>query len=247
MSNNINLQIQLKKSTLSPSSVGWLNHHAYPIKVEAYSNINLENVDVQPLPNGMYPCNIFTLQLNGTGLDPNQGDRFVKVATAIDIDELPSYLIDTELSNLEDVKGYPFYRYHTIELFMNTVEEVEQFWIWLTEDVQQLVIDYNSVKEVVDSDTVIISGSGEISAGIYDSDELIIKGVDAEGNDAGLYSIGIAVNEDGVEPFINNINDESGSEHTYENEELVIKSKGETTEPYKVGVFVEEASTTEGE
>lgn len=247
--NTTELQIQLTRSAVAASSLQWTEAHAFPLKVEAKSNINLENVAQTPDSTGWYPCNIFTLQLNGTGLDPNQGDRFVKVATAIDIDEIPSYLITVSNSTpTESILGYPYYRYHSIELFVDTPEYVEQLWTWIQDDVFQLVKDYNSLLTLVKDSSILVTATSK-GTSIYSNGDLIIKGIDDQGDDTGLYSLGIKVNDnDSVEPYVNEVPAEDPSVHTYENDELTIQSTGAVTDPYKVGVFVEkENKETENE
>lgn len=140
-----NLEVTLKKATVTKAKNG-LGILAYPIYVEAYSNINLENDEsIQTNEEGLYPCNIFVYQKNGTGLDPNQGDRFMKVATALDIDGLPNYKVkfDDALEPITSIKGFPFFRYNKLKLLVDTADQVDDVWTYIQEDVNFLENDYN--------------------------------------------------------------------------------------------------------
>ena len=147
-----NLEITLKKGEIKEDNSG-LNILSYPIYIEAYSNLNLENSDIQPNPDGLYPCNVFVYQMNGTGLDPNQGDRFMKVATAIDIDGYPSYDISIDQDTpITSVKGFPFFRYNKVKLFVDNVEELNDIWTYIKQDIKYLVDDYNRLKNLTASE-----------------------------------------------------------------------------------------------
>ena len=99
----MSLEITLKKGDITKATND-LGIHCFVIAVEAYANMNLENTDAQPVDN-LYPANIFVFQKSGTGLDPNQGDVFTKVATAIDLDAYPSYEYTLDANqNLDEVK-----------------------------------------------------------------------------------------------------------------------------------------------
>ena len=151
-----NLEITLKKGEIKEDNNG-LNILSYPIYIEAYSNLNLENNEVQPNTEGLYPCNLFVYQLNGTGLDPNQGDRFMKVATAIDIDGYPSYDISIDQDTpITSIKGFPFFRYNKVKLFVDTVEELDGIWSYIKQDVKYLVDDFNRLKNLKTSEDSII-------------------------------------------------------------------------------------------
>ena len=151
----MNLEITLKKGDITKATND-LGIHCFVIAVEAYANINLENTDtentdtentdIQPVTN-LYPANIFVFQKSGTGLDPNQGDVFTKVATAIDLDAYPSYEYTVDDSqNLDEVKGYPFFRYNILKLFVDAKEQIEDIWYYIQEDVKVLVNDYNNLQ-----------------------------------------------------------------------------------------------------
>lgn len=151
-----NLEITLKKGEIKEDNNG-LNILSYPIYIEAYSNLNLENSDIQPNQDGLYPCNVFVYQMNGTGLDPNQGDRFMKVATAIDIDGYPSYDISIDQDTpITSVKGFPFFRYNKVKLFVDNVEELNDIWTYIKQDIKYLVDDYNRLKNLTASEDSII-------------------------------------------------------------------------------------------
>ena len=153
-----NLQITLKKQAISMAENG-LDINAYPIVVSAFSNINLENDDTAITADG-YPCNIFTLQRNGTGLDPNQGDRFVKVATALDIEQYPAYTISINASTPEtSVQGFPFYRYHTVKLYVDNPGELEDIWAFIKDDADTLVQDYNRLISINNLQDTYVTGS----------------------------------------------------------------------------------------
>ena len=141
----MSLKITLKKGDITKATND-LGIHCFVIAVEAYANINLENADMQPIDN-LYPANIFVFQKSGTGLDPNQGDVFTKVATAIDLDAYPSYEYTIEDNqNLDEVKGFPFFRYNKLKLFVDAKEQIEDIWYYIQEDVKVLVNDYNNLQ-----------------------------------------------------------------------------------------------------
>lgn len=141
----MSLEITLKKGDITKATND-LGIHCFVIAVEAYANTNLENTDTQPI-NNLYPANIFVFQKSGTGLDPNQGDVFTKVATAIDLDAYPSYEYTVDDSqNLDEVKGYPFFRYNKLKLFVDAKEQIEDIWYYIQEDVKVLVNDYNNLQ-----------------------------------------------------------------------------------------------------
>ena len=156
----MNLVITLNRGAVSESTDS-LNLHAFPLYVEALSNINLENDDsITPNEQGLYPCNIFVFQANGTGLDPNQGDRFFKVANAADLDNYPSYDVSIDdTTPITSIDGYPFFRYNQIKLFMEYPEEIEEVWNYIQEDVTSLVNEYNSLQNLTTTDSVTISGT----------------------------------------------------------------------------------------
>ena len=151
-----NLEITLKKGEIKKDKNG-LNILTYPIFIEAYSNINLENKDIEPNAEGLYPCNLFVYQANGTGLDPNQGDRFMKIATALDIDGYPSYDIEVDTTTpITSVEGFPFFRYNKVKLFVDTPEELEDIWKYIQQDVKYLVDDFNRLKNLSTSSEKLI-------------------------------------------------------------------------------------------
>lgn len=162
----MNLEITLKKGDITKATND-LGIHCFVIAVEAYANTDLENTDtentdtentdIQPVTN-LHPANIFVFQKSGTGLDPNQGDVFTKVATAIDLDAYPSYDYTLEdKQKLDEVRGFPFFRYNKLKLFVDAKEQIEDIWYYIQEDVKVLVNDYNNLKALnADEEEVII-------------------------------------------------------------------------------------------
>lgn len=154
----MSLEITLKKGDITKATND-LGIHCFVIAVEAYANTKLENTDTQPEDNSnqentetqsednLYPANIFVFQKSGTGLDPNQGDVFTKVATAIDLDAYPSYEYALDANqNLDEVRGFPFFRYNKLKLFVDAKEQIEDIWYYIQEDVKVLVNDYNNLQ-----------------------------------------------------------------------------------------------------
>jgi hypothetical protein len=142
------LLITLTKGDVKQSTNG-LGLHAFPIFIQAFSNINLENNEAIADANGLYPANIFVYQKNGTGLDPNQGDRFMKVATAVDLDSLPAYDVEVEDNlPLTSINGYPFFRYNELKLFVDYPDELDDLWGYIKEDVSSLANEYNSLVDL---------------------------------------------------------------------------------------------------
>lgn len=158
------LQIILKKAEVSPTQLPWLeNIKSYPLSVEAFANINLDqagNPELQPNEEGLYPANIFVLQRHGTGLDPNQGDIFTKVATGIDICDYPSATEVDKLNTFEtDTKeGYAYYRINTVTLYTDSAEAADNLWTNLKEDCQYLVRDINALNTLnTEAENVIVT------------------------------------------------------------------------------------------
>ena len=96
--------------------------------------------------------------MTGTGLDPNQGDMFNRIASVPDITDLPT--IETiESMNESDIQGLitPFYRDNTIELFFETPELAERGWQIIKSDTQLLVDNLKLIDVIQPSETITIS------------------------------------------------------------------------------------------
>lgn len=116
--------IILTKGVLSAEELGWVEDaQGYPLEVTAVGQGGIDS-------------NIFVFQLSGTGLDPNQGDIFIKVADVLDLSELP-----TE-DNI-DSNNFTFYRTDSIKIFCRTKESYEKLWKNIKEDVKSLLNAYN--------------------------------------------------------------------------------------------------------
>lgn len=237
------LNIVLKKSETSSQNLNWVNLHAYPFKVEAYSNINLEAYPQDEAFAGYYPVNIFVMQRNGTGLDPNQGDRFVKMATVIDIEELPNYLVEVDATTeLSTVKGFPFYRYNKLELFVNSPEELQDLWEFIVEDVNTLIDDYNRMLTVVNDQYIQVSGQKFDPSIIYTSDNLLIAAEDQTGKTTNIYKLGIQETDSNTPvPYIEHVNEAVVSNTTYDAKEMKLNitstdEEGKEVNTYKFGI-----------
>ena len=142
-----NTSVTLTKSDTTQTDLSWIaNISGYPIKVTAIGTGMLE---------GGY---IFVKQLTGTGLDPNQGDMFNRIASVPDITDLPT--IETvESMNESDIQGLitPFYRDNTIELFFETPELAEKGWQIIKSDTQLLVDNLKLIDVIQPSETITIS------------------------------------------------------------------------------------------
>jgi hypothetical protein len=157
------LKIILNKGAVLEPEKNSMGMHAFPLYIEALSNINLDNPDDPVSEEAIYPANIFVFQKNGTGLDPNQGDRFMKVATAIDIDSYPNNEVIVDVDELESlnpsIQGFPFFRYNKIKLFLDYPEELIEVWNFIKEDVTVLVADYNRLQQLQTTASVEITNS----------------------------------------------------------------------------------------
>lgn len=148
MSNSA-LQIILKRSAVDLEELGWINLTSYPVTVEAFANINLEeDSQIEPNEEGFYPANIFVLQRHGTKLDPNQGDLFVKVATGIDVGDYPSADSYENSIKQDPNYNYAYYRTNKVKLFTNSAEDADQLWTNLKLDAQYLVKDINALLSI---------------------------------------------------------------------------------------------------
>lgn len=139
--------VTLTKSETKQEDLAWIpNISGFPIRVTATGTGLLEG------------GNVFVLQLSGTGLDPNQGDIFNRIASVPDITDLPT--LDTiESMNSASIEGLisPFYRTNEIELFFETPELAEEAWKIIKSDVKLLVDNLNLKDKVYPTETVTIS------------------------------------------------------------------------------------------
>lgn len=139
--------VTLTKSETNQEDLAWIpNISGFPIRVTATGTGLLEG------------GNVFVLQLSGTGLDPNQGDIFNRIASVPDITDLPT--LDTiESMNSASIEGLisPFYRTNEIELFFETPELAEEAWKIIKSDVKLLVDNLNLKDKVYPTETVTIS------------------------------------------------------------------------------------------
>lgn len=139
--------VTLTKAETKQEDLAWIpNISGFPIRVTATGTGLLEG------------GNVFVLQLSGTGLDPNQGDIFNRIASVPDITDLPT--LDTiESMNSASIEGLisPFYRTNEIELFFETPELAEEAWKIIKSDVKLLVDNLNLKDKVYPTETVTIS------------------------------------------------------------------------------------------
>ena len=148
--------ITLKKYQLSPDSFYWdKTACAFPFKVEAAEGTG-----------ALQDNNIFIMQLSGTGYDPNQGDMFVRIANALDIQELPD---EKTIENIKtDDLQIPFYRTNKVTLFFETVQDCELFWNTCKYDVQNLVNTLNLTQNLETlEDESIITDNFDIETSTY--------------------------------------------------------------------------------
>lgn len=142
-----NTSITLTKFDTNKTDLSWLaNISGFPVKVNASGTGLLDG------------GHIFVMQLTGTGLDPNQGDMFNRIASVQDITDLPT--IETiDQMNEDDIQGLisPFYRTNQIELFFETPDLAERGWQIIKSDAQLLVDNLKLMDEVQPSETVTIS------------------------------------------------------------------------------------------
>lgn len=139
--------VTLTKAETKQEDLAWIpNISGFPIRVTATGTGLLKG------------GNVFVLQLSGTGLDPNQGDIFNRIASVPDITDLPT--LDTiESMNSASIEGLisPFYRTNEIELFFETPELAEEAWKIIKSDVKLLVDNLNLKDKIYPTETVTIS------------------------------------------------------------------------------------------
>lgn len=163
------LQITIQKDLIKAEQLPWNPKvYAYPIRLIASSNLDLENS--QNTETGNFPANIFCFQLSGTGLDPNKGDTFIQIATVNDLYELPT---ESNISDLlEGDKGYPFYRSNALTLFVKSQEEAEEFLTYLREDIASFIESYNAGLDLdanlnIESEKIVIESNSIFKQNIY--------------------------------------------------------------------------------
>ena len=142
-----NNSINLIKYQIDPSSVYWdATSCMFPIQIEA------KNGTGDLADNG-----VFVMQIANLGYDPNQGDLFVRIANALDIQELPT-LDSLESVNTSDLQT-PFYRTNKINFFVESVEEANHVWDVTKLDVKNLVTTLNLMNAVEENDEEIIKSN----------------------------------------------------------------------------------------
>ena len=148
-------QIQLTKTEVSAEQIPWITEsvvYAYPITITAKSNVNFED-ETSPSEDDdyQYDANIFVLQLSGTGLDPNQGDMFVKISDVVDLYELPVAAQVTNMNSNDATYSTPYYRVPTITLYCRSLEEADQVWKTVKLEVSRFLKNFNLKYMITDS------------------------------------------------------------------------------------------------
>lgn len=104
---------------------------------------------------GNMPSSVFVFQQAGGGLDPQGGDRFMAVASAHEIEELP-----TQPPAEWGVDTIPFYRQSQLTVYLRTPEEVERVWGLLCTDVKELARNIYKATILKSVDVFVVDEQG---------------------------------------------------------------------------------------
>lgn len=138
--------IRLTRTEISAEQLGWIldsQVYSYPITISAVSNVNFEDDTAAEDSNFGYTANIMVLQASGTGLDPNQGDLFLKVTDVVDLYELPTAANFEAMNENSETYAVPYYRTNTITLYCRSLEEVDLVWRTMQDEVRRFLKNYN--------------------------------------------------------------------------------------------------------
>ena len=153
--------ITISKQELSAETLEYItdqNIFMYPLKLTFTSNVNFED-EANSDPNGktIYPANVCVLQLSGTGFDPDQGDTFTKIASVTDIYDLPTEDKISEMNSRSEVLQTPYYRVNEIELYCDTIENLNSLYEKIKVEIKTFLDNYNLKNKISTTENVTIS------------------------------------------------------------------------------------------
>lgn len=153
--------ITISKQELSAETLEYItdqNIFMYPLKLTFTSNVNFED-EANSDPNGktIYPANVCVLQLSGTGFDPDQGDTFTKIASVTDIYDLPTEDKISEMNSRSEVLQTPYYRVNEIELYCDTIENLNSLYEKIKVEIKIFLDNYNLKNKISTTENVTIS------------------------------------------------------------------------------------------
>ena len=141
------LKLNLTKEQLNAETLDYIKDdtvYVYPLKLSITSNINFEdlnNSEVTEEP--IYPANIFVLQKSGTAFDPNQGDMFVKIATVLDMFELPNAENFEAMNSASENEQIPYYRVNSVELACRNQDHATSLFNKIKSELKIFINNYN--------------------------------------------------------------------------------------------------------
>ena len=153
--------ITISKQELSAETLEYItdqNIFMYPLKLTFTSNVNFDD-EANSDPNGktIYPANVCVLQLSGTGFDPDQGDTFTKIASVTDIYDLPTEDKISEMNSRSEVLQTPYYRVNEIELYCDTIENLNSLYEIIKVEIKTFLDNYNLKNKISTTENVTIS------------------------------------------------------------------------------------------
>ena len=153
--------ITISKHELSAETLEYItdqNIFMYPLKLTFTSNVNFDD-EANSDPNGktIYPANVCVLQLSGTGFDPDQGDTFTKIASVTDIYDLPTEDKISEMNSRSEVLQTPYYRVNEIELYCDTIENLNSLYEKIKVEIKTFLDNYNLKNKISTTENVTIS------------------------------------------------------------------------------------------
>ena len=153
--------ITISKQELSAETLEYItdqNIFMYPLKLTFTSNVNFDD-EANSDPNGktIYPANVCVLQLSGTGFDPDQGDTFTKIASVTDIYDLPTEDKISEMNSRSEVLQTPYYRVNEIELYCDTIENLNSLYEKIKVEIKTFLDNYNLKNKISTTENVTIS------------------------------------------------------------------------------------------
>ena len=153
--------ITISKQELSAETLEYItdqNIFMYPLKLTFTSNVNFDD-EANSDPNGktIYPANVCVLQLSGTGFDPDQGDTLTKIASVTDIYDLPTEDKISEMNSRSEVLQTPYYRVNEIELYCDTIENLNSLYEKIKVEIKTFLDNYNLKNKISTTENVTIS------------------------------------------------------------------------------------------